>query len=220
MNWSPTWLQTEIGIYESFVITDRTLCDQTVVNSLETLITRMRLGSLPPLSGDDVVEYQEGQEEDLVIGSIRSNWARHFEGAWRPSTDQLIGILRTILGSIDTMRAPGPQSQSYLRHIEGFLTKKIGVSVKPMTGDMRPLPEPEEDEFVRLGRRWIQEDDDDVGVEFRDLANYLMESGEASRVIDGCHLLIGEESDPTSKFVVILSTLSLQARDSLVTAMG
>ena len=46
----PTWMNAEIGIYESYVMTDRNLLDHTVVAALEKLIRQMRAAALPPLS--------------------------------------------------------------------------------------------------------------------------------------------------------------------------
>ena len=46
----PTHMHTEIGIYETYVMTDRKLLDQTVASGIEALISKMRTGSLPPLS--------------------------------------------------------------------------------------------------------------------------------------------------------------------------
>jgi len=127
---APTWMYTEIGIYETYVITDRKLLDATVFSSITTLIRQMRAGTLPPLSDSDEILYDVGREEDFVIENIRRSWGNHFASELKPSKDKLIGVLRSMLGSIKKVRSPGSQSQSYLRHIAGFLTTKIGVSVK------------------------------------------------------------------------------------------
>ena len=216
----PIWMQTETGIYETFVMTDRKLLDRTVVTSLEKLIMRLRAGTLHPLTDDAEIHYEVGQEEDLVIENIRRRWELYFEDEWRPPKDKLIGVLRTILGSIETMRSPSPRSQSYMHHIAGFLTKKLGVSVKKVSADMKPLPEPEEDDLVLLGRQWILDENQEARAEFHELASDRMSNGQAERVIDACHQLLGEESDPSSEAVAELSELSIQARQSLITAMG
>ncbi len=156
----PTWMHTEIGIYESYVMTDRRLLDQTVVSALESLIRQIRAGTLPPREDTSEIHYEVSREEDLVIENIRRSWAGHFADEWKPPKDKLIGVLRTILGSIEKVRAPGPRSQSYMRHVEGFLTKKLGVSVKAYSQKMEPIPEPPEDELLTLGRRWILEGDE------------------------------------------------------------
>lgn len=145
-------MHTEIGIYQTYVMTDRTLVDQTAKSGLESLIKQMRSGALPPLPDTIEIHYEVGREEDLLIHNIRRSWSDHFATEWKPPKDDLIGVLRTILGSIERVKAPGPQSQAYLRHIARFLTGKLGVSVKAMPAGWTPLPEPEEDEPVLLER--------------------------------------------------------------------
>jgi hypothetical protein len=216
----PTWMHTEIGIYESFVMTERRLLDQTVVAALESLIRQIRAGALPPFEDASELQYEVGREEDLVIENIRRNWERHFAKEWKPPRDKLVGVLRTILGSIATMRSPGPSSQSYMRHIEGFLTKKIGVSVKKFSPNMEAIPEPPEDDLLKLGRQWILNEDEQAATEFKELIDHLVETQAEKRVLDCCHQLIGEESDPDSKAAQELMALSVRAQKSLVTSMG
>jgi hypothetical protein len=216
----PTWMQTEIGIYEAYVMTDRKLLDQTVVNALETLIKQLRAGTSSPLSDSAQLHYEIGQEAELVVGMIHRRWAQHFETEWRPARDQRIGVLRTILGSIEKLRTPGPRSQSYLHHIAGFLTKKLGVSVKRVSADMTPLPEPEEDDLVQAGRKWILHENHDARTEFYELAGDRMSDGKAEGVIDACHQLMGEVNDPASEIVAELTQMSNQARRTLVSSMG
>ena len=215
-----TWMNAEIGIHESYVITERKLLDQTVRSALETLIKQMKAGTLPPLSDSAEVQYEVGQEEALVIGNIRRSWARHFATEWRPPKDERIGVLRTILGSLEKMRTPGPRSQSYMHHIAGFLTKKLGVTVESFSGDMQPMPEPEEDELLLLGRQWTSGDDETAEDEFRHLVSDLTTSGQAQRVLDSCHRLLGEESDSTPEIVAELTAMIQQARQTLVAAMN
>lgn len=216
----PTWMHTEIGIYEAYVFTDRQLLDPTVVSALESLIRQLRSGTLPPLEDASAVHHEVGREAEFVIENIRRNLESHFANEWKPPRDKLIGVLRTILGSIEKVRAPGPRSQTYMRHIEGFLTKKLGVSVKVCSQDMEPLPEPPEDELLTLGRQWISDESQETAVEFQELVDYLLKKGAADRVLHCCHHLIGEESDPDSEVVAELTGLCQQARTSLVTSMG
>jgi hypothetical protein len=216
----PTWMHTEIGIYETYVMTDRQLRDQTVVDAVESLVRQIRAGTLPPLEDKAEITYEVGEEENLVIENIRRSWARHFADEWKPPRDQLVGVLRTILGSIETMRSPSPRSQSYMRHIEGFLTKKLGVSVKSYSQDMEPEPEPPEDELLTLGRQWILEENQQAAVEFQQLVDHLLKTGAVERVLNCCHQLLGEDGDPQSDVGTELTALIMQARKSLVTSMG
>ena len=207
----PTWMQTEIGIYETHVMMDRQLVDRTVKSALETLIRQLRTGSLPPLAESDAIHCEAGCEADLLIENIRRRWADHFATEWQPPRDKLVGVLRTILGSIENVTSPGPHSQSYLNHIARFLTKKLGVSVEVFSADRKPIPAPEEDALVRLGRRWNSAGDIEARAELFELATDLIKGGQAPRVINACHLLTGEVSDPSSEVVRAIDGTSLSS---------
>ena len=47
-----------------------------------------------------------------------------------------------------------------------------------------------------------------------------MSEGQAERVINACHQLLGEESDPSSKVVAELTDFIHHARQSLIATMG
>ncbi|HEX4608682.1 MAG TPA: hypothetical protein VH092_10800 [Urbifossiella sp.] len=216
----PAWMHAEIGIYQTYVISDRTLLDRTVEEGLEKLIGMMRTGSLPPLPDTGEIRYEEGREADFLIESIRRCWAQHFATAQRPPRDDLIGVLRTILGSVEKVKSPDPSSQSYLHHIAGFLTKKLGIRVEAVAADRTPLPGPDEGELVRLGRQWSAGGPPEARAAFLELAAYRMSAGQTSRVIDDCHLLVGEISEPSSVVVSELVALIKKARESLRIEMG
>jgi hypothetical protein len=216
----PTWVHTEVGIYETYVMTHRKLLDKTVFSAIEALIRQLRAGTLPPPPDTDEIHYEVGREEDLLIENIRRSWAHRFTAESEPSKDNLIGVLRSILGSIKKVTSPGPQSQSYLQHIAGFLTKKLGVSVKALSMDQKPLPEPEEDALVRLGRRWNVDGNREARADFLELANDLLRTGQVGRVINACHLLVGEICEPSSEVVAELTELIKTAQRSLITEMG
>lgn len=215
-----TLMNAEVGIYESFVMTERQLLDQTVASAVEKLIKQMRAGTLPPLPDTGEIHIEAGNEENLVIENIRRNWARHFATKWRPPRDQRIGVLRTILGSIERVRSPSPRSQSYMHHIAGFLTGKLGVKVEAFSPDMEPLPEPEEDELLPLGRRWTCDGDESARGEFIGIVSDLMKNGQAERVLDCCHELLAEDPDTSSDVVTELTDLIHQARRSLMATMN
>src|SRR5512133_282710 len=130
--YAPFFFRTEVGIYESYVMCDRVLTDDQVEAAIERLVTLMRQGPLPPLSETGSVTLTEGDEEELVIANIRRNWQIMAEEGTLPGRDDLIGILRTILHSIEVWRSQSLHSQGYLRYVEGFL-KKLGVSGRRVT---------------------------------------------------------------------------------------
>lgn len=209
--------RAEVGIYESFVMTDRKLTDHTVGSALEQLILRMRKGPLPDLEDTSTVDYVGGEDEHLVIWNIRRNWQRLFEEDPRPSRDNLIGVLRTILGSVELWRSASPTSRSYLRYAEGFL-QKLGVSVEACSPDLAPIGTPEEEELLLIGRAWCHEDDSRAASEFKEHVEYMLRSGEAEEVVEVCQQLIGEAAG--SSAVPELCALSILAHRSLHTSMG
>ena len=126
---APVIFQTEVGIYQTFVMTDRKITDHTVRSALEKLILQVRLGSLPPLEDTTNVDYVEGGEQDLLIWSIRCNWQHFFQTEPHPGRDKLIGVLRTILGSIEVWGSISPVSRGYLHFVEEFVSD-LGVSIE------------------------------------------------------------------------------------------
>ena len=216
----PTWMETEIGIYEAYVVTDRKLVDQAVASALETLIQGLRRDALAPPAESKEIEYRAGGEEDFVIEMILHRWAAHFAAEWQPPKEKLIGVLRSILGTLHTMRSPGPQSQTYLKYLAGFLTKKLGVSIEMVSEEGESISEPPGDALVQLGQKWHTEGNLEARAEFFELAADLMKSGQAGRVMDACHQLIGEISDSSSQVVTELIDLRFHAEQYQVSAIG
>src|SRR5512142_3498328 len=180
--YAPLFFRTEVGIYESYVMSDRVLTDDEVETAIEHLVTLMRQGPLPPLSETGSMTLTEGDEEELVIANIRRNWQIMAEEGALPGRDDLIGVLRTILHSIEVWRSQSLHSQGYLRYNEGFM-KKLGVSVRQARPDFTPLPEPEEDPLLLIGRAWVAEGDKVARAQFADQVESLLRAGENERVI-------------------------------------
>ena len=80
-------------------------------------------------------------EEELIILCIRKGWSRLAERGELPGRDDLIGVLRTILSSLETWRSQSLHAQGYLRFLEGFL-KGTGVSVRLEAVKPPPLEGP------------------------------------------------------------------------------
>jgi hypothetical protein len=214
---APIFFQTERGIYESYVICNRELIDDEVEAAIERLVIQMREGPLPPNPETDKIIFNEGGEEDLVITNIRRNWRILEEKGSLPSRDDLIGILRTILHSISIWRAQSLHSQGYLHYIEGFM-KKLGVWVRPATSDFQPLPEPEEDPLLVIGRSWVDKGDNAARAEFADQVESLLRSGDTERVIEVCQRLMGETQDLSD--VLLLREFAARVHRALRTEMG
>lgn len=169
--------RTEQGIYTAFVTSGRQLCDHDVRTALEGLIRDLRRGHIqaPPESTDDLVSYM-----------IRSFWDDLPDC---PTADELVGILRTILGSIEVWSSPSANSRGYLSYVEGFM-KKAGVCCQVVSPDEQ-LVEPEDSSLLVIGRTWCS-GEEGAGSVFRALAEQMIADGQSEQVAETCQQLIGE----------------------------
>ena len=191
-------MRAEVGIYETYVMTERQLTDRQVEAGLKSLIQELRSGPLQPAEQRDVVDVEPGAETDLLSWSIRSNWDDLFTTQPRHSNADLVGILRTILDSIETWSTPGANSRGYLSYLEGFLTK-AGVKVEKLPLDDEGWEEEEEesdeDYLLDVGLEWLETEDAATKQEFFEEAEALIEEEQAEAVINVCQHLIGRTND-------------------------
>jgi hypothetical protein len=124
------WLQTETAILEVYIATSKDISDQTVIAAIERLVRQMQAGPLPPLEVETHLAWKMGQEEDLIIENIRRRWVPLLEAENRPSKEDFIGVLRSILGTINLQKSPLPHSVGYLRYIGSFLEDKVGLKIR------------------------------------------------------------------------------------------
>lgn len=216
----PIFASTETGIIEAFAISDRRLTDRSVEQALVKMIVGMRQDTLQPLNGEALsseeatsFEGKAGDEQELIIWRVSSHWQDLFENKPAPARDTLIGVLRTILGSIEVWRSPGPTSRGYLHYIDGFLGK-AGISVESYPVDEEPDEEDDQQELLELGRDWCYDGDEEARLVFENLVQHLIHSGQAETVVDVCQQLIGETGN--SPVMASLMDYSLQAQRRLL----
>jgi len=191
-------MQAEVGIYESYVITDRRLTDREVEKSLEYLILQLRGEQPEPPANNPRVDL-EGESEDMIAWRIKEHWAELFADKPRHSNSDLAGILRTILGSINVWSRQAAEARGYLHYIEGFLGE-MGVHVevqKPAedhgaeedadAGEDRS----DEEILTELGEAWVASREPMAKKEFIAEAEALLKEGLAGLVIEVCQRLIG-----------------------------
>lgn len=201
----------ETGILEAFVISDRKLTDRAVESALVRLIRDMRQGSLPALDeAPDAPDSKHG-DQDLIVWRIRSNWRNLFEEEPHPGRDRLIGVLRTILGSIEVWKSASPTSRGYLNYVEGFLGK-LGISVEAYSEDLEPIEEDQQDELLEIGRQWCHDGDEEAAAEFRNLAEYMIHDGQTEAVVEVCQRLMGEVGQ--SEMTAELGYFSIKAQQA------
>jgi hypothetical protein len=126
----PVMMATEQGIYETFVLLDGDLTDHDVEDALESLVLALRKGQLPAV-GSPV---SEELDSDPVVAGIRRHWAHLAERGPIPSRDDMIGVLRTLLGSVATRREMAMHPQGYLTFLKGFM-REVGFSVRNLSAD-------------------------------------------------------------------------------------
>ena len=187
----PVLMQTEIGIYEIFVMADRKLTDHQVERAIARLILAMRRGTLPPLDAETQLSVEAGKEEELVTWNIRRNWQILFQKSPHPGRDNLVGLLRTILGSIDSWKSVSPTSRGYLKYLEGFL-KKLGVSVDVVSPGGELVAEEPEHELFAIGRCWHGNGDPLAARAFRERVDDMIREGEGEQIVEICQELIAE----------------------------
>ncbi len=191
----PVFFQVETGIHEADVMTGRRLTDRTVAAALERLIAQLRQGPLPPLADTATLQYVEGQEEDLLVHNLRRHLQGLVETGRHPGAEKLLGVLKTLLGSVEVWCTPSRHSRGYLSYVEGFLNK-AGASVELYSAEGEPLPDAEEDELLEIGREWQSAADREAASEFTARAEELLRAGQAERVAEVCQRLIGETPEP------------------------
>ncbi len=196
-NYVMALMRAEIGIYETYIMTERQVTDRQVEVGLKSLIQALRSGSYRPAGPCDVVDAELSTETDLLKWNIWRNWEDLFATQPRHSNDDLIGILRVILDSIETWSTPSPNSQGYLHYLEGFLTK-AGVRVEKLPiGDEVWAEEEETDEdyLLDIGLEWLETEDEGIKREFFEEAEAMLGEGQAEAVINVCQHLIGQTND-------------------------
>lgn len=188
-------LRTEQAIYTAFVSGGRKHCDRDVRAALQRLIAELRQGNVQAAadSADDPVSYL-----------VRSFWD-DLPGC--PSAHELIGILQSILASIDVWSSPHAHSRGYLSYLEGFM-KKAGLC-RQVVGPDEPLSEPEDPALLAIGRTWSA-GEESAGAVFRALAEQMIADGQSEQVIETCQQLIGE--GPSTDVFRQLSMLAIDAQ--------
>jgi hypothetical protein len=200
-------------------MSDRTLTDNAVEAALEGLIVRIRQRALPPLEEGGAAGSGSEAPDDLIVWNIRRNWMRYAETEQLPRREDLVGVLRTILGSLEFWHSDSMHARGYLEFVQGFL-KQTGVSVRKLdAGDEFYFEgddddEDEEDRLLELGREWIESEDDDTAVAFSEEIDEALAEGEAEYVLDVCQQLI-DESTHKPAVAAVFHASSMRAQGML-----
>ncbi len=191
-------MRAETGILETYVMTDRELTDRQVEVALTKFIGALRRHGYQPAEHRDIVTVEPETYVDLVIWSIRRNWDDLFHKQSRHSRAELVGILRTILGSLETWSTPSPESRGYLNYIEGFLAQGgIHPHLAPVDEEREKEPESPSDEelLFDLGQAWLETESDWARDRFFKKGQAMLDGGQADAIINVCQRLIGHRTE-------------------------
>jgi hypothetical protein len=129
--WVPLVFATEVAVYETLVMSDHELTNTQAQSAFTDLVFALRAGKPPVLSPDEPdAGYGAAGWAAILIWNIRRAWTDHFDRHGPVHREHLIGVLRTLLYSIE---AHASRSRGgYLGFIERFLTSR-GVRVQKLS---------------------------------------------------------------------------------------
>jgi hypothetical protein len=123
--WADFVFATETAIYEVIRLTDSRLRNDTVQAALVQLVTDLRGGLSPNVSEFEAQpDLVIGQEVPFLIWNIRHHWTRFFASKHKVATSDLIGVLRTLLNSIEAHQWHTGRDRGYVAFLEGFMERQ------------------------------------------------------------------------------------------------
>jgi hypothetical protein len=132
--WVPAVYETELGIYETIILSRQRLTNKQVETALMELIHQLRDGLPPALPADaGNLAFTPGQEVEFLMANIRRHWGIFFEEQGTVQTSDLVGILRTLLYSIQAHAWNTGPDLGYVHFLKRFMEGK-GVSLRADLG--------------------------------------------------------------------------------------
>ena len=120
--WTPLVYATESAVYEVIRLTDRRLTNDTVQRALTQLVLDLRRELAPTLiAGEPQPALEVGNEVPYLIWNIRSRWTAFFEEEHPVAIADLIGVLRTMLHSIEAHAWNSGKDRGYVAFLQQFM---------------------------------------------------------------------------------------------------
>jgi hypothetical protein len=120
--WLPHVYETELGVYETIKLSHQRLTNAEVEAAFVQLIKRLRGGLPGPLQEDEPeVAFAEGNAVEYLIWNIRRHWKIMFQQRGPVSTEDLVGILRTLLFSMKAQAWNLGPERGYVAFLERFM---------------------------------------------------------------------------------------------------
>jgi hypothetical protein len=131
-HWTPLVFATELPIYEVIQTSDRRLTNETVQAALSQLVLGLRGGLPPTLSPDELQpDVVIGAEAPFLIWNIRRHWTTFFQREHTVAVPDLVGVLRTLLNSIQAHQWNTGRDHGYVAFLDKFMERGgVDVTVK------------------------------------------------------------------------------------------
>ena len=125
--WTSLVYATELAIYEVIQMTDRRLGNDAVQMALEQLVLALRGGLAPTLAEPEPrPDLVIGAEAPFLMWNIRGHWTDFFENEHAVPVVDLIGVLRTLLHSIEAHQWNTGRERGYVAFLDGFM-QRVGA---------------------------------------------------------------------------------------------
>jgi hypothetical protein len=122
--WARHVYATEKAIHETIKLSNSTLTNKQVKAALIALIEHIRAGQQAILSEDTpVVPYTPGAEVEFLVWNIRSHWRLLVDEIGPVLKEDFVGILRTLLYSLQAHAWKTGEQRGYVAFIEDFLDR-------------------------------------------------------------------------------------------------
>jgi hypothetical protein len=122
--WVPHVFETEKAVYEAIKLSHEQLTNAQVKTAFVQLIEQLRSGQPGPLAeGELEIVFAAGKEVESLIWNIRRHWRILVEEVGPVAADDLIGILRTLLGSIEAHGRNTGAARGYVHFLVGFMER-------------------------------------------------------------------------------------------------
>lgn len=120
--WATPVFHTELGIYQTIQVSEKQLTNRDVKAAITELIRELNTGE-SPLPANDVptASFNPGDPVPFLMARIRDNWKALFDAWGQVDREDLIGILRTLLNSIEAHAAHSDPERGYVAFLDGFL---------------------------------------------------------------------------------------------------
>jgi len=120
--WIPQVYETELAVYETILASGQTLTNEQVRQGFIQLIKQLRDG-VPAALPDDApkIVFSSGHEIDFLNWNIRRHWRMLFNDKGPVAMDDLVGILRTLLHSIQARGWHTGPSLGYVAFLQEFM---------------------------------------------------------------------------------------------------